>query len=886
MTMWSRIRSWSRALVRRSRVESEMDAELRFHIEACTEDLVRSGMRREEAMRRARIEFGGIERAKEECREARGVNFIQSLLQDLRYGLRMLRKNPGFTAVAVLTLALGIGANTAVFSISDAFIRNPLPFPRLDRLVDLSETQPALSSEPRGISPANFLDWQSQSRAYDSVSAWTLDSESLTGHDAPLKVEAARVTPNFFTTLGAKPLWGRTFTADGDKPGRDQELILTRGFWERQLGSDPDIWSETLRLNGRSYAVIGIMDQSVNFPPSVDVWVPMTLKDKEGFNRKDRYLRGVARLRSGVSLRQADSESKTMARRRSESYPDTNGGWSAQVSTLTDWLKAHITGPFVVLMSTAVAFVLLIACANVASLQLVRATVRQKEIAVRSALGAGRRRLIRQMLTESLMFGLAGAAAGILIARWSLRLFVAYMPADIERFVPGWDQIRLDTRALLFAIATAGVAGILAGLVPALRSSRPDLNASLKEAAGGGLAGPSNSKYRDVLATAQVALALVLLVGAGLMVKGFRALLDMNRKYRPETLLTMRVALPYLSLYDDPQRRAAFYDRALENLAVIPGVRFAITAKGLPFSGLRDDGPYWTAAHLDASASAQHVAVVQSISPNYFRALGVPLMEGRAFRDSDGPDAAPVAVVAGRLARAEWPNSSAIGQRLKVNSTDDSSPWLTVVGVVDDVRYVWMDRAEGPTIYRPYRQSPQYYTALAVRAAGDLAALVPAARAAIAKVDPERPIFEVKTMAQVISETTLPIAYLAVMLGIAGALAVLLASMGVYGVMAFGVIERTHEIGVRMALGANRFDTLRLFLRRGIVLATTGISIGLPCALGLARLAAYVLYGVRPNDPLVYIAASLTLAGIALLACYVPARQAMRVDPLAALRYE
>src|SRR5215472_6938543 len=881
-----RLTSLLRNLFHKQRKERELDEEVRSHALLVADEKIRAGMSPQEAHRQARLELGGVEQVKEQVREIRAGHLLETLWQDVRFGLRMLRNSPGFTTAAVLTLALGIGANTAIFSISDGFIRKPLPFPGLDRLVYFSETEPAVTSEPIGISPANFLDWQSQARSYDSVSAWSLDSVSLTGHDAPLKVEAARVTPNFFTTLGAKPLWGRTFAADHDGRGQDQELILTRGFWERQLGSDPNIWSRSLRLNGRSYAVIGIMDQSVNFPPGVDVWVPMALKDNEGFNRKDRYLRGIARLRPDVSLRQADSESKTIARRLSESHPDTNGGWSAQVDTLTDWLNAHITGPFVVLMSTVVAIVLLIACANVANLQFVHASARQREIAVRTTLGAGRWRLTRQMLTESLMLGFAGAAAGMFIARWSLHLLVGYMPADIERFVPGWDQIRLDTRAFLFAIGTAGVAGILAGLVPALRSARVDLNASLKEGARGGLAGPSTHKYRDVLAAAQVALALVLLVGAGLMVKGFRALLDMNRKYQPETLLTMRVTLPYVSLYDDPQRRVAFYDRALEKLAVIPGVRFAVTAKGFPFSGLRDDGPYWTEGHLDASASTQRVAVVQSISPNYFRALGVPVTEGRALRDSDGPDAAPVAIVARRLARAEWPNSSAIGQRLKVSSTDASSPWLTVVGVVDDVHYVWMDRAEGPAIYRPYRQSPQYYTAFAVRAAGDPAALVPAARAAIAKVDPERPIFEVKTMAQVISESTLPIAYLAVMLGVAGALAVLLASMGVYGVMAFGVIERTHEIGLRMALGANPVDTLRLFLRRGMVLAATGISIGLPCALSLARLAAYVLYGVRPNDPFVYIAASVTLAGIALLACYVPARRAMRVDPMVALRHE
>ena len=871
MTLWSRIRSWACAILGRARMESEMDAELRFHIEARAEDLVRGGIERPEALRCARIEFGGVERAKEECRDARGTSFVESLIQDLRYGLRMLRKNPGFTAVAVLTLALGIGANTAIFSISDAFIHKPLPFPHLDRLTDLSETEPALTDEPRGISPANFLDWRSQARSYENVSAWSLDSVSLTGYDAPLKVEAARVSPNFFHTVGAKPLWGRMFTADTE----ELEVILTRRFWEGQLGSDPNIRSKTLRLNGRSYTVIGMMDRDVNFPPGADVWIPMTLKDEEGLNRKDRYLRGVARLRPGVSLQDADSESKTIAQRLSESYPDTNRGWNAQVRTLTDLLNAHIIGPFVVLMSTVVAFVLLIACANVANLQFVRVSRRQREIAVRTALGAGRRRLIRQMLTESLMLAIAGAALGMLFASWSLRLFVGYMPADIERFVPGWDQIRLDTRALLFAIGTAGIAGILAGLMPALRSSRPDLNAALKEGARGGLAGPSSHKYRDALATAQIALALVLLVGAGLMIK-----------YQPETLLTMRVTLPYASVYDDPQRRLSFYERALERLAAIPGVRSAITAKGLPFSGLRDDGPYWTESHLGESASTQRVAVLQSVSPNYFRDLGVPLIEGREFRDSDGPNFPPVAIVARRLARAEWPNTSAIGRRLKANSTGSSSPWLTVVGVVDDVQYVWMDRAEGPAIYRPYRQSPQYYAAFALRAAGDPAALAPAARAAIAAVDPERPIFEVKTMARVISESTLPIAYLAVMLAIAGALAVLLASMGVYGVMAFGVAERTHEIGVRMALGANHFDTLRFILRRGLVLAGAGIAIGLPSALVLARLSAYVLYGVRSYDPFICVTASAILAAIALLACYIPARRAMRVDPMVALRYE
>ena len=880
--LWHRMR----ALFRRGRVEGELDEELRFHLERQVEKFVQGGLSREAAQRRARTEFGGVELAREECRDARGVQFVETLLQDVRIGLRMLRKSPGFTAVAVLTLALGIGANTAIFSISDAFLRKPLPFPQLNRLVALSETQPAITSEPRGVSPANYLDWNSQARSYKSVSAWTLDSVSLTGHGAPLKVEAARVTPNFFQTLGAKPLLGRLFSRGRAQPGEDQELILTRGFWERQLGADPDIWSKTLHLNGRSYAVIGLMDETVNFPPSVDVWIPLTLEDNERFDRKDRYLGGVARLRPGVSLQQADSELKTIARHLSGAYPETNGGWGGQAMALTDWLNAHITGPFVVLMTTAVAFVLLIACANVANLQFVRAAARQKEIAVRAALGASRGRLIRQLLTENLMLGLAGAAAGILIARWALQLFLGSMPADIERYVPGWDQIRLDVHAFLFAIGTASASGIVAGLAPALRSSRPDLNEELKEGARAGLSGPSSHRFRDALAVAQIALALVLLVGAGLMIKGFRSLLDTNRKYQPETLLTMRVTLPYSSPYDDPQRRVTFYERALEHLAAIPGVRYALTAKGIPFSGLRDDGFYWIEGRLDASVSAQRTAVFQAISPNYFQALGVPLLEGRSFRDSDGPGAPLVAIVARRLARAEWPNESGLGRRVKLNSNDASSPWLTIVGVVDDVRYVWMDRTEGPAIYRPYRQAPQYYTAFALRAVGDPSSLVAAARAAVAAVDAEQPIFEVKTMARVISESTLPMAYLAVMLAAAGALAVLLASMGVYGVMAFSVTQRTHEIGVRVALGADRIDTLRLILLRGMLVALVGIAIGLPCALALARLSAYFLYGVRADDPFILIASVITLAVVALAACYIPARRAMRVDPMVALRYE
>ncbi len=886
MTFWSRSRSWLRAMLQRSRMESEMDAELRFHIEAFADDLARRGVPRQEALRRARIEFGGIERAKEECRDARGVNFIESLFQDLRYGLRMLRKNPGFTVVAVLTLALGIGANTAIFSISDAFIRKPLPFPNLERLVDLSETQPALSSEPRGVSLANYRDWVSQARSFDGMCAFTLDSVSLTREGVPLKVEAARVTPNFFATLGAKPLLGRLFSAGSGEAEHDRELILTRGFWERQLGADRNIFSKTLRLNGESYTVIGVMDQSVNFPPSVEVWIPLTLEDNQRFDRRSRYLRGIARLRPGVSLRQADSELKTIARQLAEAYPESNRGWSAQVVTEIDSLNAHITGPFVVLMSTAVAFVLLIACANVANLQFVRAVARQKEIAVRAALGAGRGRLIRQMLVENLALGFAGAVAGLVLARWVLHFFLGYMPADIERFVPGWDQIRLDGRAFLFALATAGFAGVLAGIAPALRSSRPDLNTSLKEGARAGLGGRSTHRYRDALAVAQIALALVLLVGAGLMVKGFRALLDTNRKYQPETLLTMRVALPYSSSYKDFQRRLAFHDQALRHLAAIPGVLYAMTAKGIPFSGLRDEGPYWIEGRPEASASAQPIAVLQSISPNYFQGLGVPLIEGRAFSDSDGPNAPLVAIIARRLALTEWPGASPLGRRLKVNSNDPASPWLTIVGVVDDVHYIWMDRAEGPAIYRPYRQAPEYWTAFALRAKQDPDSLVLAARSAIAAVDPEQPIFEVETMAQVISESTLPIAYLAVMLGVAGALAVLLASMGVYGVMAFSVTERTHEIGVRMALGAGHSDTLRLFLRRGILLASLGIGIGLPCALALARLSAHVLYGVRADDPSIAIASVAALAIVAMLASYIPARRAMRVDPMVALRYE
>ena len=887
MFEWLRIlASKIRALLSKRRLDEDFAEELQTHLAILTNENIGRGMTLEEASGAARLRLGGLTQLGEAHRELRGLPLVETLFEDIRYALRTLQKSPGFTVVAVLTLALGIGANTAIFSMARGFLLKPLSLPHLDRLVAIGELQANDRNDTIRVSPANYLDWASQSQSFERISAFYWESVNLSSVGAPQEAQGIHVSTDFFEALGVKPLLGRTFLPEEDRAGHDQEVVLTRGLWERQFGGDQKVVGKTVRINGRPYTVVGVMDKDCKFPQTVELWVPLALDPKAQHNRNDRYLQAMAHLKPGVAREKAEAEIKTISLRLSERYPQTNRDWSAQVIPLREYAMFRGSAPFLFLLMGAVGFVLLIACANVANLLFARAMGRRREIAVRAALGATQWRVVQQLLSESLVLGLLGAGAGLLLAQWAIYMIRANMPPELERFVSGWDQIRLDSPVFVYAMAVAAAAGVSAGLAPAFQSRRPDLNEMLKEGARNSSDGRSGRRLRSAFVVAQVSLALVLMVGAGLMVKGFRALLDTNRRFQPESLLTLRLILPDTPAFKDPHHRAAFYKETLRQLATLPGVRSVAMVTGFPFSGLMNNGIFSIDGQPPTGAGAQRFAVTKDISPNYFETMGAPFVAGRMFSDLDGPDSAPVALVSERLAKLYWPNESPLGHRIKMGAEGSSDPWLTIVGVVGDIKYAWGSSSPEPTVYQPYSQAPQYYMAFGLRTAGDPASLVSAARFAVARVSTDQPIFEVKTLDGVIRENSLPIAYVAVMMAVAGVLALLLASVGVYAVMAYSVAERSHEIGVRMVVGARPAEVMQLVLRRGFRLMLLGFALGLPCAFGLAYLEANLLTGVSAKDFWTLSWVSALLAAVSLLACYIPARRAIRVDPMVAMRYE
>jgi putative ABC transport system permease protein len=866
--------------------DERLREEIEEHIALQTAENLRAGLSPLEARRQAMLKFGGVEAMKQDYRAGQRLPWIEDFAQDLRFGMRMLRKNPGFAAVAVLTLGIGIGANAAIFSVAQGFLLKPLTLPHEDRLVAIGELQADDRNDTIRVSPANYLDWVSQSHSFDHISAFDWGSVNLNAGGAPFAAQGIRVSAGFFEILGVRPLLGRTFLPDEDRSGHDKELILTRGLWEREFGADRNAIGRTVRIDGSTYTVLGVMDRDCQFPQSVELWLPLALEPQAQRNRQDRYLQVMAHLKPGIAREQALAEMKAIAQRLSEQYPQTNHNWTVQVIPLRDYAVFRGSAPFMFLLLGTAGLVLLIACANVANLLFARATGRGKEIAVRATLGASRWRVARQLLCESLVLGLLGSVVGLLLAQWAIYLFLANMPPELERFVAGWDQIRLDGSVFLFALAAAAIAGILAGLAPALQSWRPDLNAVLKEGTRNNSEGRSSHRVRSVLVVTQVSVALVLMLGSGLMVRGFRGLLDTNRRFHPESLLALRLVLPDSAIYKDPHLRVAFYDQTLRELSALPGVRSATLVTGLPFSGLMNDGTFSIEGQPVIDAGAQRFAVFKEISANYFETMGVALLEGRAFSDLDGTDSPPVAIVSERLARLHWPSGSAVGHRVKTSAADGSEPWLTIVGVAGDIKYRWSASMPEPVVYRPYRQAPQYYVAFALRTEGDPASLVLPARFAVARVSRDQPIFNVESLDRVIRDSTLPIAYVAVMMAAAGLLALLLASIGVYGVMAYSVVERTHEIGVRMVVGAAYGDIVRLVLGRGLLLTVLGVAFGLPCAYGLAHVEASLLAGVNAKDFWMFSWVTGLLAAVSLLACYIPARRAMRVDPIVALKCE
>ena len=813
---------------------------------------------------------------------------MHSLWQDIRYGWRMLAKSPGFALVVAVTLGLGIGANTAIFSVADAFLLKPYPFPALDRMVLLDAPVPALAAFQNDVSVGDYEDWRQRSHSFEQLAAHQNSVMNLTGASEPERVFAILTTANFFDALGLKPFLGRGFLPHEDEPGRNMEVILSYGLWERAFGSSPDVLGRQIALDGRSYTVVGVMGKGLSYPPEAELWTPLALTAEAKSDRSHQPLGVFGLLAGGTTLSQARAEMDAIGRQLSEMYPQTNKDLRVRLLPMAQYAAGNLTRQYTLMLLGAVGFVLVIACANIAGLLFARGAMRQRELAVRAVLGASRWRVVRQMITETLLLALLGGALGVVLAQWSVSLILSNMPPETARFIAGWKEIKLDQRALLCALAVAVLSGIVSSVAPALMSSKADLNGDLKESARSTTGSRSRHRIGKILVVCQVALALVLLMGAGLIVRGTRALLGANQNSDPATLLTMGVFLPK-SKYKDASAARTFDERAVAELQTIPGAQGAALVSKLPYAngGYIFLRPLSIEGRSAASTAEAPQAEFQSVSQQYLQMMRIALLQGREFTAQDGANTPPVALVSSVVAQRYWPRESPLGKHIRPGaSAGPTGEWLTIVGVVGDVKSSWITRGADPEIYRLDRQFPDSAPSLVLRTPGDPLRFVAAARAALARIDPDQPISDIQTLEKLISNSVVGIQYVAVMLTVMGVMALVLASVGLYGVVSFMVAQRAHEVGVRLALGAQRQQVLRMFLWQGALLAAVGLAIGLPAGILLARLLASLFYGVSASDaaPLSAVAALLTV--VTLLASYIPARRATSVDPLVALRYE
>jgi predicted permease len=809
---------------------------------------------------------------------------MQTLLQDLRYGIRMLAKSPGFTAVAVLTLALGIGANTSIFSVVNTVLLAPLPYKDSGRLVMVWGTNPREKIFP--VSPAVFSTWKAENHLFEQIAASTDDLDTITGSGEPEMVIGYDFSADYFHVLGAKPELGRTFLPEEDRPGGPNVAVLSDNIWRRRFSADPSIIGKTIQLGNAPFTVVGVMPPSFRYPDKVEIWTPLALPASASANWKDRYLRVIARLKPGVTLDEAQAQMSALAERLAREHPDTNTGEGVLLNPLRQQIAGDIRTPLLVLLG-AVGFVLLIACVNVANLLLARAAAREREIAIRTALGAGRLRLLRQMLTESALLSLAGGAAGLLLAYWSTGFLLSLFPNNIANLsIPTVQAIPIDARVLAFTIAATLLTGFLFGLVPALRSSRLDVNQTLKESGRTPMAGSRERRFRNVLVVAEIALSFVLLIGAGLLIKSFSRLTQGDLGFRTDNILALE-AFPSPAKYPEkePEKLRAYVDRSVENLRAIPGVESAGAINFLPLTGFWGLQEFTVEGRPAPPKGQEPTADNRVVTPDYFKTMGIPLQRGRAFVTADGPDSPHVAIISASLARRFWNGEDPVGKRL--NLGDSAKPdWNEIVGVVGDVHSFGLEEKLHDDLYRPFSQVYFPIVAFTVRAKGDPAQITAAAKAAIWAVNPEQPFYKVIAMETLAAESIALRRVSMLLLTVFSSIALLLAAIGIYGVLSYAVAQRTHEMGIRAVLGAQQRDVLRLVLGDGMRLALAGLAIGLAASLALTRLMVSLLYGVGAADPLTFAGVAALSTGVALLACYLPARRAMRVDPMVALRYE
>jgi putative ABC transport system permease protein len=872
---------WRRLIfyVRRDRFDRELEDEMRFHLEMKAGENQAAGMSSEEARSASQRQFGNRTLLREVSREMWGFRSIETLTQDLRFGIRMFLRNPGLTAVLILTIALGIGLNSALFSVVNSLLLNPLPFPEADRLTYAWTRSDRLSSERLGVTPEEFEEWRKQPQSFMGIAAHTGTWFNLSGTDEPERISSARVSPTFFSLLGIKPALGRDFLPEDEDFKGGRAVILSHRLWQRRFSADPSLIGRTIRLNDLPYVVVGILPPGFRLPQiregtsETELWTVLDLNIWRGAP----VLSVFARLKPGLDVEVAQAELNSIARRLEIAYPQTHSGKSVHLVPLQEQVVGGVRHSLLVLFG-AVLIVLLIACANISNLLMARAAGRRREMALRLAIGASRLRLIRQLLTEGILLAVVGGGLGLLIAFFAKTLLLSLS----EQSIPRADEVVIDMRVLLFTLSLSVIIGLVFSILPAILASSMNPNQSLKEGAKPGAAGRSGNRLRGMLIVVQVALALVLTISAGLLTRSFLALLSVDPGFDPKKVLTFDLFLS--SKYNPPAQGAGFYRQLTERLAALPGVEAAGAVNALPLGGTFT----WTFFIEGRQPSDVPLGRVeyQIVTPDFFHTVGIPLVKGRVFTEQDGKEAIPVGIINEAMARLYWPNEDPIGKRLRVQAPISMAPWATIIGVVGDVKHNGLDRDPSPAFYRPHQQHPRGDMTLVVRAQRDPLALANSVRYQVREMDKDIPISNLREYTYFVAKSVAQRRFAMLLLAIFAVIALALALCGIYGVLSYSVSQRTQELAIRQALGAEPRDVLALVVRQGMYLVLVGIIIGLAAAFGLTRVMTNMLYEIKPLDLTTFMTVPFLIAGVAALACYIPARRASRQDPMVALRNE